>query len=105
MRISQQKMLYFQRFENASKLAKIKWLIHGEIDNEVIQVRQIVSIKIEEIQPLIDEYIKKKCEFGNDIELHKTSKTSFLTYSVIRNGDISECECEKCGQKEAKSEE
>jgi len=61
------------------------------------KVRQTVSVQIEDLLPSIIKAIKEELELPEDAELHYTSKTTFMSFNVIRNKDQREkCQCEKC---------
>lgn len=49
--------------------------------------RETVTVKMEEIMPLIEDYIRANCpDIPESAILEYTSKTKFLTFDVIRPG-------------------
>lgn len=40
-----------------------------------------ISVKLEEILPVIEEYIREKYGIKKSVPLHYTSKTRFLTFA------------------------
>lgn len=58
--------------------------------------KETVSVQLSEIEELIKNVIRKKYGFDKTVDLHRTSKTTFLTYSVIRDGNIEGCDCQDC---------
>ena len=59
------------------------------------KVKQMVSVQIEDLLPSIIEAIKEELELPEEFELNYTSKTSFLSFDVIKNKkqkDKSQCE-------------
>ena len=49
------------------------------------KVRQTVSVQIEDLLPSIIEAIKEDLDLPEEFELNYTSKTSFLSFNVVRN--------------------
>lgn len=56
-----------------------------------------VAIQVDELNEFIKILIKDKYKLPNDFELHRTSKTKFLTFNVIVGYEW--CDCDKCEQK------
>lgn len=60
------------------------------------KVKQTVSIQIEDILPSLIKAIKDDLGLPEDTEIHYTSKTTFLSFNVIRNeNQRKKCQCEK----------
>lgn len=61
------------------------------------KVKQSLSVQMDDMLPSIIKAIKEELNLPDDTELHYTSKTTFLSFSVVKNEkDRSKCQCENC---------
>lgn len=61
------------------------------------KVKQSVSIQMDDLLPSIIKAVKEELGLPDDAELHYTSKTTFLSFSVVKNEkDRMKCQCDNC---------
>ena len=61
------------------------------------KVKQSVSIQMDDLLPSIIKAVKKELGLPDDAELHYTSKTTFLSFSVVKSDqDRMKCQCDNC---------
>ena len=61
------------------------------------KVKQSVSIQMDDLLPSIIKAVKEELGLPDDAELHYTSKTTFLSFSVVKSDqDRMKCQCENC---------
>lgn len=61
------------------------------------KVKQSLSVQMDDLLPSIIKAIKEELNLPDDAELHYTSKTTFLSFSVVKNEqDRMKCQCENC---------
>ena len=65
-------------------------------DNGVqMKKKETISVDMTEIIDTIKDDIRKKYDMDENVQLHYTSKTSFLTFTVVRDNK-SFCDCDDC---------
>ena len=61
------------------------------------KVKQSLSIQMDDLLPSIIKAVKKELDLPDDAELHYTSKTTFLSFSVVKTEqDRMKCQCDNC---------
>ena len=66
---------------------------------------QRVSLQMEDILPSITEAIREDLGLPEDVELHYTSNTRFLTFDVLRtDAQRNKCQCRACMEKRLREE-
>ena len=66
---------------------------------------QRVSLQMEDILPSITKAIREDLGLPEDVELHYTSNTRFLTFDVLRtDAQRNKCQCRACMEKRLREE-
>ena len=61
------------------------------------KVKQSLSVQMDDLLPSIIKAVKEELGLPDDAELHYTSKTTFLSFSVVKTDqDRMKCQCDNC---------